>query len=157
MFIFRGITSENESFFQTHKEFKYHTLLGWYLADDSLPEQLPYGVEPVSLKEEEISLLSPHAIRAIVADKLSSSIWLGAPGDRLTLDLTLLRAIPLADNNWGPQIFYLFSDSSGNIASWATAPKPLSVGQTYTLTATVKACEIYKNEKQTRLTNCRIK
>lgn len=163
--IFRGISSENEEFFQMHEEFRYHTLFGWYLISTlSLPEQLPYGVEPVRLNWEEVSangeLLSTEAVRNAVAAKIypqSSSIWLGSVGDRLILTLTLLRVIDLPDTKWGQQKFYLFSDASGNISSWTTSLKPLSIGQTYTLTATIKACEIYKNEKQTRLTNCRVK
>jgi len=93
----------------------------------SLPEQLPYGVEPVRLNWEEVSangeLLSTEAVRNAVAAKIypqSSSIWLGSVGNRLTL----LRVIDLPDTKWGQQKFYLFSDASGNISSWTTSPKP---------------------------------
>lgn len=167
IYLFQGPAADFDFWFR-QRNFVYREYWGWALtSDEPLPDDIPYGLTPVKLPwEKVVSPQDPNKLRPfdeikLEANKLlypqSSSIWLGSPGERLILELTLLRAIPLSDNNWGPQTFYLFSDASGNIASWTTVPKPLSVGQTYTLTVTIKACEIYKNEKQTRLTNCRVK
>ena len=162
--IFKGDTYALLDWFRESTA-RYHNIFGWYfISTEELPE-IPAGIEPIQLKWEDVTFVDEDTLKseAIIKEHINSLIyettsseWQGEVGDRLDLELTVQKAIPLDNGYYGPSIFHLFTDTAGNEYTWTTGSKTLEEGITYTLRGTVKNLVLYKGSKQTVLTRCHI-
>lgn len=132
---------------------------GYYLA--KIPFDTVYTWYPqtkyASIKEE-ISEIVKRAKEAVLPE--SNSQYLGEIKERLRdmkVTLTGCRGIT---TNFGESILFTF-DFNGNTLVWFTTSVPdeekTIVGNTYTLTGTVKKHEVYNGVKTTYLNRCVIK
>lgn len=80
----------------------------------------------------------------------TESQWVGEVGKKLTIDLTVRRAITV-EGYYGVSYIYRMTDANGNVVVWKTATADLSEGDHITLTAKVDAHEVYRDERQTRV------
>ena len=163
--IFKGDTYALLDWFRESTA-RFHNIFGWYfISEEELPE-IHAGISPVELRWEDVALVDEDTLKseAIIKEHINSLIyeatgseWQGEVGDRLDLELTVQKAIPLDNGYYGPSIFHLFTDAAGNEYTWTTGSKTLEEGTTYTLRGTVKEHKVYHNSKQTVLTRCTLK
>lgn len=163
--IFKGDTYALIDWFRESAA-RYHNIFGWYfISTEELPE-IPAGIEPIQLKWEDVAFVDEDTLKSEIAIKehinsliyeSTGSEWQGAVGDRLELELTVQKVIPLDSGYYGPSIFHLFTDAAGNEYTWTTGSKTLKEGTTYSLRGTVKEHKVYHNSKQTVLTRCILK
>lgn len=99
--------------------------------------------------------------QAQIAENLSRpSAPVGKVGERLVLNLKLIRCIP-HEGNYGTTYIQGFQDEAGNDFTWfGSSPlrygeekgyNPVSVGDTVTVKGSVKEHSVYKGRKQTIL------
>ena len=79
----------------------------------------------------------------------------GEVSERQDWTLTVINRLDY-DTQFGTTRLTLMEDEAGNKFVWSATNVSLDVGQTYTLAGTVKAHEMYKGIRQTRLTRCRV-
>ena len=100
------------------------------------------------------------------AEATKSNLHIGATGERLTQDLTLVSTREIS-GFYGVSVLHKFEYAAGNLFVWFASnpqiipdPEPLSannkrainVGETHTLAGTVKGHDDYKGRMQTKLT-----
>lgn len=159
--IFKGDTYSLIDWFKASSA-RYTRAWGWYfVSTEELPDPLPVGIEPIRLTWEEVStddvLHDEDTIKKYVETLVyepSASEFVGKIGDRLDVELTVVKAIQL-DGYYGPSTLHTFVDANGNEYVWTTASKTLEEGVTYRVKGTVKDHKVYKNTNQTVLTRCR--
>ena len=165
--IFKGNAYALLEWFQKEPKCRYHNFFGWYcVSEDTLPDPIPAGIEPVQLLWENVAIVeedclkSESLVRAEV-DKLlyepSSSTHVGAVGDRLDLVLTVTKIVELDNGFYGPKSMYIFEDKDKNIFVWSTTPRDLTIGTSYAVRGTIREHTVYKGAPQTILTRCTIK
>lgn len=159
--IFKGDTFSNLDWFKASTA-RYAKFWGWYIiSTEEVPEDLPEGIEPVKLYWDAVGdgeKLAAEAVVAAAVDSLlyeaGSSEYVGNIGDRLSLVLTVTKAIALDSGYYGPSTMHVMEDDESNIFVWTTSAKSLPESATVELKGTVKDHKIYKNNKQTILTRC---
>ena len=117
-----------------------------------------------SAKPEQIGFLAfvpqgylRHIEQEAERAKVRQSRHVGAVGQRLVLDLTVLSTRTMPDNGWGETTLYRFADSSGNaFVAFVSGALTLETGQTVHLKATIKAHEMRNDIDQTVLTRLAI-
>jgi hypothetical protein len=95
------------------------------------------------------------------ADATKSNLHIGAVKERLTLALTLVFTREIA-GYYGVSTLHKFEDALGNLFVWfasnpeivpeGTDKRALNIGETLTLSGTVKGHDDYKGRNQTKLT-----
>lgn len=160
--IFKGDTYAHLEWFQQSIA-RYARWWGWYIVStEEVPADLPEGLEAVVLPwdlvgndDGKLKLESDiqKAVEGLIYDE-GTSEYVGSIGERLELTLTITRAIEL-ENNFGHSVMHIMEDKCGNVFVWTTAAKSWAEGSVKVLRGTVKDHRIYKNVKQTILTNCR--
>lgn len=91
-----------------------------------------------------------------IADHAPKTEYFGNVGDKLELDLKLIRRGAFT-TNWGTTLVYTFTDSKDHQFVWKTGTSwDVSEGTKITLRGTVKAHSEYRGVRQTELTRCRI-
>ena len=163
IWIFKGDTYNVLDWFKA-SPCRYTRIWNWYLPSNiELPNPLPAGIEPIKLMWEEVSnndqLISEADIQKIVESKIyeaGTSEWVGKIGERLALTLVCRRVVEV-EGNYGLSMIHTLLDENNNIFIWATSSRRLEINHLYELTGTVKKQDIYRNNKQTTLSNCRIK
>lgn len=88
------------------------------------------------------------------AKRAANSEHIGAVKERLTVDVTI-ESIHDCESDWGTTHIHKMIDSAGNALTWFSSSKRLTVGQAYTMKATVKKHDEYRGEKQTVVTRCK--
>ena len=163
IWLFKNATYELKDWFKA-SPCRYTRVWNWYLPSNiELPEPLPAGIEPIKLMWDEVSndnqLLPEADVQKIVESKIyeaGPSEWIGKIGERLTLTLVCRRVVE-TESNYGISNIHTLLDENNNIFIWATSSRRLEENHIYELTGTVKKQDIYRNNKQTTLSNCRIK
>lgn len=165
--IFKGDTYSLLDWFREQEVCRFHNFWGWYVcSQDTLPEEIPAGIEPIQLKWENVAFVDEDTLKSETAIKehinsliyeSTGSEWQGEVGDRIERQLTVTKVIPLDTGFYGPSTFHLFVDAEGNEYSWTTGSKTLEVGASYLTRGTIKELKIYHNSKQTVLSRCILK
>jgi len=78
----------------------------------------------------------------------------GKIGDKISETLTVKNSVEC--NNQYSSILYTFEDQAGNVYIWFASHAVAEVGQTYTVTGTIKDHTEFRNVKQTVLTRCKV-
>ena len=159
--IFKGDTYGNQEWFKRSIA-RYCKFWGWYIVStDELPEDMPATITPIQLPWElvgkEDGTLIPEgqitkAIEPLLYDA-SDSEFQGVLGERLTLTVTVTKAIEV-EGNFGTSTIHTMEDADGNVYMWATASKSWAEGSVKNIRGTVKDHRVYRNCKQTVLTRC---
>lgn len=139
---------------------KYSKLWGWYFASNLEIPPLANSLEAVRLNwelvgQEDGLLKSESIIKAEVAKLIhepSESKFVGEIGERIEVEVTVKRAIPI-ESYYGCVIF-TFEDEDKNIFVWKTQPRAIEVGSKIKLRGTVKAHNIFRDVEQTVLSRC---
>lgn len=142
---------------------RYHKIFHWYLPSTMpIPENAPMGLRFEKLDWERVSvnkfLKSDAELNAIMSPYLygdSQSDYVGEEGQRITVELTVIYLTEI-NGKYGPSTLHIFQDKNGNIFQWKTNSKELVLGQTYTVTGTIKRHYIYHGQKRTDLIRCTI-
>ena len=95
--------------------------------------------------------------QAARATQTSSSVHVGAVKERLhNLELTVHQSPRFFESDWGTSTLLTFVDAAGNVLKWFASGTrdTLAVGDTVTLTGTVKSHEEWQGVAQTMLTRC---
>lgn len=161
--IFKGDTYANLEWFQRSIA-RYCKWWGWYIVStDSVPFDLPAGLEPVELKWELVGepegMLKPdemvkQAVDSILYDK-TNSVFQGVLGARLNLELEVIAAHK-KQGYYGEQTIHYMVDAIGNQYMWSTTAKSWEVGTKVHITGTVKDHKTIRNVDTTILTRCNL-
>ena len=164
IWIFTGNTFEHKDWFKENGA-TYRKWWGWsFPGKEDLGLELPDGVEAVKLmwdtvKKDDENLLPEDQVVAVVETltyEPSVSEFVGEIGDKLDLEVSLVKKVNFEGGYYGPTTMYVFEDSCENVFVWTTSVnKDWEAGQMIHLLGTVKDHKIYKNVKQTVLTRCR--
>lgn len=161
--IFKGDTYANLEYFQKSIA-RYCKMWGWYIVStETVPIDLPVGITPVELRwemvgEEEGILKPDHLVKQAVESLIyeaSNSQFVGAVGDRLDLEVTVIAA-RRQDGYYGPSTVHHMEDAAGNRYIWNTGAKSWEVGDKRHIRGTVKDHKVIKNVNITILTRCTI-
>ena len=163
--IFKGNTYEVKDWLKEH-EAKYNKTMGWYIPGDKLvPDVFPTGIEPITLRWEQISdgeqPKSDSEIKAVIDsliyDKDENSQYVGDIGEKITRYVTCERVINLM-GYYGPSTMFTFYDDEGNVFVWTTTSEKQEIEENgaYIISGRVKDHRMYKNCCQTVLTRCRV-
>lgn len=162
--IFKGNTFPLLDWFKSTGA-KYKPLWGWYFPSDmDLPNPLPNGVEPVRLLWENVCNLTgddlgpKETIEQAVGTLLyepSNSQFVGEVGDKIMITITVKKKTSFS-GPYGPTNLFIMEDLEDNIYTWFTTTNPIQEGKSYILKGSVKDHKIYKNEKQTVLSRCKV-
>lgn len=149
--------------FETEATFR--TCWGWAFESGSkIPDTFPEGLSLIKLTWEQVAdvekdELKPSGELKQIIDSLlyptSVSEYQGEIGERITRLLTVKKAIQ-NDGYYGMSTFHIFEDEEGNQYTWTTSAKNLPEGDTYYVKGTIKQLSLYKGQKQTILTRCKI-
>lgn len=158
--LFKGDIITNADWFSSSNA-RYHCTWGWYIVStEKIPSDLPAGVEPVTLKWEEVSsddkLLPQSNIKTIVEQLLfsdSKSSFIGEIGERLALKVIITNAA-IKESIYGITTTHTMEDEEGNVYIWQTSAKSWKEGEPHSIRGTVKEHKVCKGVKQTVLTRC---
>lgn len=159
--IFKGDTYAHLEWFQ-QSEARYCRWWGWYFISTAvIPEDLPEGIIPIQLNWELVGKDNgdlktdeqvASAIDSLIYEE-SPSQFIGNIGERIEVDVTVIRAIEL-DGRFGKSTIHIMEDKDKNVYVWTTASKTWNVDSVKKIRGTVKDHRVYKNTKQTLLIRC---
>lgn len=161
--IFKGDTYANLEWFQ-HSIAKYCKMWGWYIVStETLPIDLPVGIEPIELKwemvgEESGELKPDHLVKQAVESLIydaSSSQFVGTVGERIEIEVTVIAA-RRQEGYYGPSTVHHMEDAAGNRYLWNTGSKSWEVGDKRHIRGTVKEHKVFRNVNTTILTRCSV-
>lgn len=92
--------------------------------------------------------------RAKEQKEQSKSSWVGATGERITIEEASVKLLTSWETMYGYTYMYQFVDKAGNIYIWKTSNNV--EGETVSLKGTVKAHSDFNGVKQTELTRCKV-
>lgn len=158
--IFKGNQEKYEDWFDNSIA-RYCRHWGWYVVSaDTIPFDLPTGLEPVELKWEMVGcgtdLKNDEEVRAAVQSLLSGShpsTFQGKADERVELTLTVIKS-EQTENYFGKKAHHLFEDEYGNRYVWDTAAKFWAEGSVKRVRATIKEHKVINNIQTTVLTRC---
>ena len=158
--IFKGNQEKYEDWFDNSIA-RYCRHWGWYVVSaDTIPFDLPTGLEPVELKWEMVGcgtdLKNDEEVRAAVSSLLYGthpSVFQGHIGDRLELKITVIKSHQ-TENHFGKTAHHIFEDANGNHYAWDTGAKFWAEGSIKTIRGSVKEHKIINNIQTTVLTRC---
>ena len=133
---------------------KFNHTFGWHFSQ-------PNSNYPTITLTAEESFHSEQLVDyiedVIQSKKGVSGAYYGSIGDKITVTLTLSNYFSY-DGSYGLQFIYLFQDQDQNTFKWSTS-KVIGpeIGESVTLTGTIKNHEQYKGVRQTVITRCKIK
>ena len=159
--IFKGDTYPHLDWFKLKRECRYATFWGWYVTSrEEVPADLPEGITPIKLYWENVgegeSLKAESIVKTHVESLLydaGTSEWQGNIKERIEIEVDIKRNIQL-DSLYGTSNLHIMEDAEGNLYSWTTTTQSWPEGSHKRIKGTVSAHDIYKNQKQTKLTRC---
>ncbi len=86
----------------------------------------------------------------------AASVFVGTVGEKLCLTGVLCTLVRPIDSRYGVTYLHRFVTAEGNSLTWFASSTELKEGKHYNLKGTVKAHEVYRGEKQTLLTRCKV-
>lgn len=162
--IYKGSDLEQFSDYFKRSSARWARWWGWYLPSTEPDIVVPEGVEAFQLPwslvgaDDESLLPEEQVIEAVenLINPVDPNLdYVGEVKQRYNFQL-LLVGIYHIDNSPYPTTLYLFNDQTGNELVWNTSTsKDIKIGIWYSFDATIKEHKIYRNRKQTILTNCR--
>ena len=164
--IFKGNTNALSEWFHTEPSCRYSRWWGWYVPSEFAVPDLPAGITPVQIPWDQVAYVDEDALKTesvideVVAELLfeeNASQFQGTVGERLDLELLVIKVIDLPNSFYGSSKMHIFVDADENQYVWTTGAKTLTEGENYSIRGTVKEHSRYKGINQTVLTRCMIK
>ena len=165
IWIFKGDQEKHEEWFN-HSIARFHCIWGWYIiSTDMLPFDLPVDLEAVRLNWDRVGeptgeLKPEAAVKAELTSLLYSahpSVYQGAVGDRLDLNVTVIKTVQ-QDKFFGGKstknTIHTFEDACGNHYLWDTSAKNWAEGSVKNIRGSVKEHKIINGIQVTVLTRC---
>ena len=134
-----------------------HNLLNIAKSGVATPKEFGFTVSMVTYAERQWGVQAERKAKA-EAERQNwlNSTWVGVVGDKVELDVTLVRYKNLA-SDWNVTHLFKFTDSDGNSITWfASRGQDLNVGDSCHIKGKVKAHNEYKGRRETVLTHCKI-
>ena len=162
--IFKGNTYQYKDWFIQHKA-RYTKWWGWSFGEGfELPKEveIPKEIEPIKLEWSLIgandSILKPdeqvkEAVERLLYDP-SPSKYIGTIGDRLDLQITVIKSMIFEGGYYGPSTMHIMESEDGNIFVWTTNSKCWEEGSKKHIRGTIKDYKTYHGVPQTILTRC---
>mgnify|MGYP003289306648 CR=1 FL=1 len=163
--IFKG-DQEKWEYWLSKSIARYCRFWGWYIiSTDPIPFDVPAELELVRLDWDRVGqstgeLKSEEEIQAELTALLYNthpSVYQGAVGDRLELNVTVIKTVQ-QDKFFGGKstknTIHTFEDASGNHYMWDTGAKNWAEGLQKKIRGTVKEHKIINNVQTTVLTRC---
>ena len=166
IWLFKGNTYDALDWFREQPT-KYNNYFGWHLSSEiEMPSPLPAGIKPVKLfwdniknPSDEDTMMDIDLVKKYVETLVydaGNSEWVGEVGDKVTVDVTCLKAINFL-SAYGENTLYSFIDKDENMYSWTTSTNPgIMVDNSYNITGKIKKLDIYRNNKVTVLTRVKV-
>lgn len=147
---------------------RFEKSLGWYFTHEV---EVPDGYNLAPARFDDIFEWNPltkkisikedikDVVSAAIAPYLpkSNSEWVGDIKERLRDLKVTLTSIHTVDGYYGTSVIYTFKQNENVLVWMTTSYQELEVGDTITLTGTVKDHDEYKGVKQTKLSRCIVK
>lgn len=120
------------------------------------------GKRQLGIAASAITAHSKAVEKQIKAEAAKASEFVGAEGDKLEIEVTIVNEIRLEDNysyHGGTKPLYMMQDAAGNSLKWFASRDidGMEQGNTVTIKGTVKAHQMHeKYGKSTILTRCKI-
>ena len=142
---------------------RYAVWWGWYfISTIDLPEDMPEGLIPIQLPwklvgNENGKIKSAKEIQTAVTSIIydaGTSEWVGAIGDRIEMEVSVLRAIDKESYYGGIATTHIMRDFDGNEFVWTTSSKHWAENSIKRIRGTIKDHRTYNGQKQTILTRC---
>ena len=84
-----------------------------------------------------------------------SNEWLGGVGEKIEVELKLVRGRDMGYSQFGPMYLSVFEDIGGNVINiWKRFD--VQPNETIKVKGTIKSCDLYKERKQTTLTRVKV-
>jgi hypothetical protein len=95
--------------------------------------------------------------RTLIQNSATISQWIGAKGDKVTFT-AVVNDIRFVESGFGGITLYTLQTPEGNVVKWFSSAGTLGdkTGETFTLKATVKGLEEFRDVKQTLVTRAKI-
>lgn len=162
--IFKGNTYQYKDWFVEHKG-HYTKWWGWSFGEGfELPEgtELPEGIEAVKLEWSAVgaddAVLKPDEQVKETVEKLlydpSTSEYIGNIGDRLDLQVTIIKSMVFEGGFYGPSTMHIMESEDGNVFVWTTSSKCWEEGAKKHIRGTIKDYKTFRGVQQTVLTRC---
>ena len=167
--IFKGITPENEEWFERNQYCRYARWWGWYVPSTvAVPVDYPKGVQEVKLTwepmgNEEDWLKDEATVKKHVRNTLlaasrkpsSTSKHQGKIGDRLDIRVKVIGKQTTENKKYNSKShLYEFQDTKGNFYKWKTEAKDWAIGSEHHIRGTVKEFDELSGEPCTTLARC---
>lgn len=167
--IFKGVTPENEYWFEGKRECRYAKWWGWYVPSTiAVPVDYPEGVQEIKLTwnpmgNEEEWLKDEATVKKHVRDTLLAAIrkpnptstQQGRVGHRLDIKFKVIGKQTEENKHYNSKThFYELQDGNGNYYKWKTSAKDWSIGTYHHVRGTVKEFDELNGEPCTVLTRC---
>lgn len=166
IWLFKGDTYAALDWFR-YQPTRYARMWGWYLPSDmEMPQPLPAGITPVKLPWEAVCNEAGNHIRdekeveAIASTYIydaGTSEYLGDVGEKVKeVEVTCVRITNVL-GYYGESTIYSFRTEHGDNVMWTTTShQNIEEDGKYLISGTIKALDIYKGQKQTILTRCKV-
>ena len=169
IFIFSGVTADNEEWFENHPYCRYTRWWGWYVpACYSVPKDYPKEVKVFRLdwqlvggegerlkKESEVVEAVRKLKLAVLLQKSDRPSSQGEIGERLELIVKVIGKQTEENAKYNSKThLYEFQDQKGNFYKWKTQAKDWAVGTKHHIRGTVKEFDEVNGEEATVLTRC---
>jgi hypothetical protein len=167
--IFKGVTANNEEWFEHKQECRWARNWGWYVPSTiAVPCDYPQGVQEIKLIWDNVGgedgrLLIEDEVRKAVGKALlaatAKTTVVPKPqwkiGERLDLVVKVIGKQTEENKHYNSKThFYELQDQKGNYYKWKTAAKDWSVGSKHHIRGTVKDFDELNGEACTVLTRC---
>lgn len=150
--------NEEDSWFQRSKA-KYTKWWGWYfISDEPLPNNLPFGYNPVKLPWEVVGIPNGSLKSDVNVEKAISEFFkpdsasINYPhtiGERIEIEVKLEKIATL-ENNYGYSTMFRMIGTNDNLPYiWITSAKrEWQIGDIFNIKGTIKDLKNYKGEFQ---------
>ena len=170
--IFKGVTPENEHWFEKKKECCFAKWWGWYVPSTiAVPVDYPEGVQEVKLTwdpmgNEEEWLKDEITVKNHVRKTLMNSmrpverngvesVSQGNVGERLDINVKIISKDAVENKRFNKITYtYEMEDTNGNYYIWKTQAKDWACGTKHHIRGTVKEFDEVNGEEATVLTRC---
>lgn len=96
-----------------------------------------------------------HLGESLKREAKAISNWVGTVGEKIESVMAVEKAVTV-ETQYGTSKIYVMRDEQGNDFTWFSSTNVLEAGMTVKLKATVKAHDMYKGNKTTKLTRCKV-
>lgn len=160
VYIFQGDTFPHKDELYEAKA-RYHNFWGWYIIEGIDCPHID-GLNPIELHFNKIAVsdtqLKPEAAIREYVDTIiypeTDTEFNGEIGDRLTLEVEVIKAVPTENPYGGVTTIHTMKDWDGHLYLWTTSAQSWEEHTFHNIKGTVKEHKKYHGDRITVLTRC---